>query len=36
MLCPQINTKHTNIDGEICQFLSVKTVGERNQQATKC
>ena len=30
-ICSEINTKHINTEGEICQFLSSKPVGARNQ-----
>ena len=31
----EVNTKHTNTEGEICQFLSFRPVGALNQQALK-
>jgi len=30
-VCSQINIKHINTEVEICQFLSFKPVGARNQ-----
>jgi hypothetical protein len=30
-VCSEINKKHTNTEGENCQFLSFKPVGARNQ-----
>ena len=29
-VCPEINTKHIDTEGEICQFLSFKSVGAHN------